>query len=131
MSKIVAGFLRSQEGRAALDRAMEETELRGGQLLVVHTLKDDIEEVRAMRDELEQVEKRLASRGIEYTIKEYARGNTPAEDLIQACRDEDADLIVIGLRRRTPVGKLVLGSNAQDILLHADCPVLAVKAQHD
>lgn len=129
--KILAGFLRSPEGRAALDRAIEEVELRDGHLFVIHTLRDDIEEVRAMRDELEGIEKHLASRGVPYTIKEYARGNSPAEDLIQASHDEDAALIVIGLRRRTPVGKLVMGSNAQDILLHADCPVLAVKAHHD
>ena len=46
-----------------------------------------------------------------------------------AVADEvDADMIVIGLRRRTPVGKLIMGSNSQSILLDASCPVLAVKA---
>ena len=44
---------------------------------------------------------------------------------------ENAEFIVIGLRRRTPVGKLILGSNAQRILLDATCPVLAVKASRE
>jgi nucleotide-binding universal stress UspA family protein len=52
----------------------------------------------------------------------------PAEDLINVAEEVNADLIVIGLRRRSPVGKLILGSNAQRILLDAPCPVLAVKA---
>ncbi len=52
----------------------------------------------------------------------------PAEDLINVAGEVSADFIVIGLRRRSPVGKLILGSNAQRILLDAPCPVLAVKA---
>ena len=50
------------------------------------------------------------------------------EDLIAVATELSAELIVIGLRRRTPVGKLILGSNAQRILLDAPCPVLAVKS---
>ena len=53
----------------------------------------------------------------------------PAEDLIVVAEETDASLIIIGLRRRTPVGKLILGSNAQRVLLDAPCDVLAVKAR--
>ena len=48
--------------------------------------------------------------------------------MLDAAEEHNADLIVIGLRRRTPVGKLIMGSTSQRILLEADCPVLAVKA---
>ena len=61
-------------------------------------------------------------------MRQLVRGNDPAEDLISVAEEENADFIVIGLRRRSPVGKLILGSNAQRILLDAPCPVLAVKA---
>ena len=66
--------------------------------------------------------------GVEHEVRQLVRGLEPAEDLIAAAEESDADVIVIGLRRRTPVGKLILGSNAQRILLDAPCPVLAVKA---
>lgn len=130
--RIVAGFLRSPEGRAALQRAIEETRLRDGELLVVHSMRggerDELENVLTYREEFEQLEEQLSAEGISYRLVEYARGNAPSEDLLQAAEDENADIIVIGIRRRSPVGKLILGSNAQDILLHASCAVLAVKA---
>jgi nucleotide-binding universal stress UspA family protein len=131
--RIVVGFLRSPEGRAALQRAIEEARLREAELLVVHSARggqrDDIDEVRRYREEFERLEAQLQDAGVSYQLKELVRGNAPAEDLLQVARDEDADLIVLGLRRRSPVGKLVMGSNAQDVLLNADCAVLAVKAE--
>ena len=65
---------------------------------------------------------------VPYEIRQLVRGFEPAEDLISIAETSQAELIVIGLRRRSPVGKLILGSNAQRILLDAHCPVLAVKA---
>ena len=133
--KIVAGFLRSSQGRAALDRAIEEAKLRNASLLVVHSMRggerDEMEQVLTYREELEKVERQLTESGIDFEIKDYVRGQTPAEDLLEAAREEGAGLIVIGIRRRSPVGKLLMGSNAQDILLKADCAVLAVKPDED
>ncbi|WP_311380638.1 universal stress protein [Arthrobacter sp. ISL-69] len=47
--------------------------------------------------------------------------------MIDASYEEDVELIVIGVRRRSPVGKLFLGSTAQRVILEAGCPVTAVK----
>ena len=69
----------------------------------------------------------MDNEGLDLEVRQLVRGNEPAEDLIAVANETDADLIVIGLRRRTPVGKLILGSNAQRILLDAPCAVLAVK----
>ena len=78
--------------------------------------------------ELTRIQGELDEEGLEHEVRQLVRGNEPAEDLIAVAEEENAEFIVIGLRRRTPVGKLILGSNAQRILLDASCPVLAVKA---
>lgn len=129
--RIVVGYLRSPEGRAALDRAVEEARLRDAELVVVHTAKDDVDEIRSYEEEFQELVERLRAEGMTVTPKDYVRDNTPAEDLLETAREVDAGLVVIGLRRRSPVGKLVLGSNSSDVLLGADCPVLAVKAGPD
>lgn len=132
MPKIVVGFIRSPEGEAALKTAIDEAKLRSAQLIVVHSMyggrREDETEVLAYRQELEAVDKQLTADGVDHRMHEYVRGLSPSEDLTRTAKEEDADLIVIGLRRRTPTGKFLLGSNAQEILLDADCPVLAVKA---
>lgn len=133
--RIVVGFLRSPEGRAALDRAIEEAEQRDGKLHVVHSMRggsrSEEDETLTYRKEFERLEDRLKRSRIDYELVEYVRGNSPADDLLKATVDFSADLLVIGIRRRSPVGKLVLGSNAQDILLRSECPVLSVKAPAD
>jgi nucleotide-binding universal stress UspA family protein len=132
--KIVVGFIKTPEGEAALQAAVDEAKLRGGELVVVHSMMggdhENVEQVLAYREELDEVQDRLSTEGIAHRVHEYVRGYSPAEDLIKAADDEHADLIIIGLRKRSPVGKLLLGSNAQEILLGAHCPVLAVKASY-
>ncbi len=119
MAVIVVGYSSRAEGRAALSRAITEAELRGAELLVVHTSPDgEAAELRSVLD----------ASGIAYTIASTPDTEDPADELINAAEREDAEFIVIGLRRRSPIGKLLLGSNAQKVLLDASCPVLAVKA---
>jgi nucleotide-binding universal stress UspA family protein len=130
---VVVGWIHSAEGQAAVDAAVEEVRRRNGRLVLVHSSRGGREEepddVLDVRRDLEELEQRLGAEGLEVRVRDLVRGNDPADDLIDVAEKEEAALIVIGLRRRSPVGKLLLGSNAQEILLRADCPVLAVKAR--
>ena len=117
MGTIVLGYVPKPEGEAALTRAVAEAHLRGARLIVVntHTIGD-----------LDTAS--LDESGIDYEVRKFGSEVDPATELIAIAQDSEAELIVIGLRRRSPVGKLILGSSAQRILLDADCAVLAVKA---
>jgi len=127
---IVVGYVPKPEGRAALDRAVEEARLRGGRLVVVNASRGDayVDAGYAGDQEIELVKSRLAETGVEHEIRQLVRGHEPAEEVVELADEVGAELIVIGMRHRTAVGKFLLGSTAQRILLDAHCPVLAVKA---
>ncbi len=122
---IVVGFIQTKEGRAAVEAAVAESRLRGNHLIVVVSRPRGSAD---MSEQVVQLRQRLVTDGIDHEIRTQSRESDPADDLIRVAEEVAADLIVIGLRRRTPVGKLILGSSAQRVLLDATCPVLAVKA---
>lgn len=124
---IVVGYLATAEGTAALDAAMTEATRRAARLIVVVSQRRG-EDTAVLEANLEHVRERLDGASIGYEIRQVERGRDVADDLIDAAEGSNAELIVIGLRRRSPVGKLILGSNAQRILLDAPTPVLAVKS---
>ena len=131
MGAVVVGYVAKPEGEAAVEQGIAEARLRNATLIVVNSHRggrdfDSEDSVRADQD-MTDLEAKLQASGLDYDVRQLVRGFEPAEDLISIAETSDADLIVIGLRRRTPVGKLILGSNAQRILLDAPCPVLAVK----
>ena len=133
MGTVVVGFVPKPEGEAALRSGIAEAKLRGAKIVVVNSHRggsefDDEASVKADKD-MEQIGKILEESGVEHELRQLVRGFEPAEDLISLAEANNAELLVIGLRRRSPVGKLILGSNAQRVLLDAPCPVLAVKAQ--
>lgn len=129
---VVVGFVDSAVGRAAVDAAVRECQLRSARLVVVSSVTGGPgNELYEQRDAVARLMDVVSQAGTEMDVQEFARGNDPATDLLEVAEEVNADLIVIGLRRRSPVGKLLLGSNAQKILLESNIPVLAVKpTQH-
>ena len=132
MGTIVVGYVPKPEGKAALHRSTEEAKLRGSRLVVVNSHRGGREfggdDAIESESQLNEVRALLDETGVQHEVRQLVRGMDPAEDLVNVANEVDAELIVIGLRRRSPVGKLILGSNAQRVLLDAPCPVLAVKA---
>lgn len=125
---IVVGYLATPEGRAALDAAVEEARRRSVAVVVVLSVRPD--ETAERRAEVEQalarVREDLSGLGVEHDVR-LLDGGDVADDLISTAEAVSAQLVVLGLRRRSPVGKLILGSNAQRVLFDAPCPVLTVK----
>lgn len=132
MGTVVVGYVPKPEGDAALRKAVAEAKLRDAKLVIVNSHRGgsdfDADASTQAAREMNAVRKILDDAGVPYDVRQLVRGFEPAEDLISIAEANDAELIVIGLRRRSPVGKLILGSNAQRVLLDAHCPVLAVKA---
>ena len=124
---VVVGYLATPEGEAALESGVAEARRRDARVVVVMSRRARHERHADVDAELDTLRDRLDDADVAYEVRQPGRGNDVAADLVDTAVETDAELLVIGLRRRSPVGKLILGSNAQRILLDAPCPVLAVK----
>ncbi len=122
---VVAGFIANEEGRAALSAAIEEARNRRQRLVVI------VHAPRGERDRLgeavEEARGLTADCGLEVDVRPNDAEDL-AEEILRVVEEVNPVLIVIGLRRRSVTGKLILGSNAQRILLDSPTPVLAIKS---
>ena len=127
---VVVGYVPTPTGLAALDAAIDAARGLDAQLAVVNTGHDgnynhpDF----ATAADLDAIDEQLTRLGIRHEIVQATSGRSAADEILLAERTYSATLIVIGVRRRSPVGKLLTGSTSQMVLLEAECPVLAVKA---
>lgn len=128
---VVVGYVPTPEGEAALEHAVREAANRATRLVVVNTSRGDslVDRRYAQDEQLGALEKRVADAGVEHVLLHAITGRDAAQEILDVAAEHRADLVVLGLRRRTPVGKLIMGSTAQRVLLEAACPVLAVKAR--
>jgi nucleotide-binding universal stress UspA family protein len=127
---VVVGYLPTPDGLAALNHAIDEATRSGDKLVVMNTgeLGNYATPAFAPPQDLDAIRVQLAQAGIEHEVMQPTNGLSAADEILLTAAAHEARLIVIGIRRRSPVGKLFTGSTAQQVLLDADCPVLAVKS---
>lgn len=127
---VVVGYLPTREGGAALGRAIEEAARTGEPLVVVNSARTpaDADEPISIEQIEDGLNQRLNAAGVSHSVRQLADNDDAASVILEIAETVHATAIVIGIRKRSPVGKLILGSSAQRILLGAACPVIAVKA---
>ena len=128
---ILVAYVARPEGHAALDKGIEIAKRRNERLVVVNASPGGTKEDASMIDvqEVERVEKMLKDAGLNAEFKQFVRGKSAVEEIEALVESLQVSVLIIGLRKRSPVGKLIMGSVAQELLLSASCPVLAVKAK--
>lgn len=125
---IVVGFVPAPEGHAALRHAGAEALLRSRSLLVVGLSREGHDATPAVVDaDLGALRAALDAAGLTVDVADPDPVFEPSEHLLKVAQEAGSPLIVIGLRHRSRVGKFLLGSSAQRILLEAGCPVLTVR----
>ena len=127
---ILVAYVPRPEGQAALDKGLEIAKRRQERLVVVNASPGGRQEDPSRADvaDVERVEQLLAASGLEAEFKQFVRGKDAVTEIDEMVQALGVSVLIIGLRKRSAVGKLILGSVAQDLLMTVDCPVLAVKA---
>ena len=129
--KILVGYDGSNSAKEALNLAKIHAKAFGASVAVVTSMEKGTE---GQREEIAQSEKGLEwaksvfeEDGIDCDTHLLIRGLSPGEDIVEYARESQAEEIIVGVKRRSKVGKLLMGSTAQFVILQAPCPVVSVK----
>ncbi len=126
---IVVGYIPTPEGLTAVEYATRVAQEKHTRLVIVNSgvRGNDTDPSFASAEELDALSERLNGMGIEHEVRQPLQAESPADEILNAANELDTEMIVIGLRRRSLVGKLFLGSTSQQIIIEAECPVVSVK----
>jgi nucleotide-binding universal stress UspA family protein len=131
MKSILVAFDGSNMAKAALEVARKHAGAFDAQLMLVWSMTkgdgDQQEAIQGAENALSYWKDQVTASGLACETHLLIRGLDAGEDLVRFARDHDVEEIVIGLRRRSKVGKLVFGSTAQYVILKAPCPVVCVR----
>ena len=129
---IVVGVVSTPEGHAALRHAGQEALLRRLPRVVVDLSREGHDATpTSIEPDLAELRAECDAASLTADIAPAASFLEPSEHLLKVTQEAEAMLIVIGLRHRSRVGKFLLGSSVQRIVLEADCPVVTVKSTAD
>ena len=129
---ILVGYDGSNVAREALELAKKRAKVWGAKIDVVNCMAQsrnlEYGDIRKVEQKLEdEVHDILNSENIPYETHLVVSGLESGEDLVQFAEENKIDEIIIGIRKRSKVGKLVFGSTAQYVILNAPCPVVSIK----
>jgi nucleotide-binding universal stress UspA family protein len=126
---ILIGYVPTAAGEAALEHGLTEAVRRGEDVVLVNSPRRGATVDARLLDDAaaSDLVSRAAERGVTATVDHADHGADIVETFESLVERTGADLVVIGLRQRSPVGKLVMGSSAQRLLLELRVPILAVK----
>ena len=129
--RIMVGYDGSRSAGDALRLARRHAKAFNAKLEVVTSMgsgaEDNLHKVKAAENDLEYVQTLFGKSTIPCKTHLLVRGLSPGKDLVEFAKENEIDEIIVGVRRRSKVGKLVLGSTAQYLTLNAPCPVVTVK----
>ncbi|MGY5766490.1 universal stress protein [Brachybacterium sp. DNPG3] len=127
MPTILLAYVPSATSEAALEFAVEEARRRGATLLVLASeAGPDPRKARGVAD-ARPLAVRLKDTEVPFELRTVPRRDDPADDILDAIDAEDVDLVVLGIRKRTPIGKILLGSTSQRVVMESAAPVVLVK----
>lgn len=124
--KILLAYVPSRTSEAALEYAVRRCHDSSAQLLVLASEKSTPKKAADVLDQRPLAE-RIAERGLEADLRTVPRRDDPADDILATAEQEQVDEIVLGIRHRTPIGKIILGSTSLRVIMEAPCPVVCVK----
>lgn len=129
--KILVGYNGYYVSKDAVQLAISRAKILGASVHVVTKLEkghrlhlDDMEKADKALEEIKAI---CEKENIPCETTLLANQISAGENLIKMAQDEAADLIIIGVKRRSKVSKLILGSTAMHVILNAPCPVLSIK----
>ncbi|MFY9940875.1 MAG: universal stress protein [Desulfobacterales bacterium] len=129
--RIMIGYDGSNAAKDALVLAKKHAKAFEGKVFVISSLEkgseDQLPKIEQAERDLDYAKTFFDKDGIPCETHLLIRGLSPGEDLIQFANENEIDEIIVGVKRRSNVGKLIFGSNARYVIMEANCPVVTIK----